>query len=158
MSSKVQIQHANLRYLIRSAHDAGGAPGTPLTAVDEDGKLVEVTLSSSIGMTVEILDDGKVGYGLTPKDTGVCTKFAQDVRIDRAYKEVRYRTRGYVKVGDKWVSPETLFGAEAIRRGICGLTPNKGGDPNTSTFCTPLADMDVDALVATFQTSCIVNE
>ena len=153
MSSKVQIQNANLRYLINAAHDAGVAPGTPLTAIDKDGNEVEWVMSYKkigIQVTFEILDDDdesgddesgddqsgddefgdvamtardkpKLGYGLTPKDTGVCSKFSQYVGIDRAYEEVRYGNQGYEKVGDKWVEPGSPVNDEAIR-----LKVNKG--------------------------------
>lgn len=129
MSPKVQIQNANLRYLINAAHDAGVAPGTPLTAIDKDGNEVECVMSYKkigIQVTFEILDDdddGKpwLGYGLTPKDTGVCSKFSQNVGIDRAYEEVRYECQGYEKVGDKWVEPGSPVNDEAIR-----LKVNKG--------------------------------
>ena len=148
MSSNVQIQNANLLRCITAPADAGVAPGTPLTAVDEDGNEVEWSMAGGIKVTFEILDDDdddddesgddesgdderdvamtardkpKLGYGLTPKDTGVCTKFYQYISIDRAYEEVHYRKQGYVKVVDKWVKPGKPVNDEAIRRGM-----NKG--------------------------------
>jgi hypothetical protein len=124
MLSTAQIQNANLLRCITAAADAGVAPGTPLTAVDKDGNEVEWSMAGGIQVTFEILDDEsgiKLGYGLTPKDTGVCTKFYQYIGIDRAYEEVRYRKQGYKKVVDKWVKPGKPVNDEAIRRGM-----NKG--------------------------------
>ena len=128
--SSVAIENANLQSLIVAAHDAGVEPGTPLTTVVA-GKQVDLKLGN-IKVTFEIMDesgdddeeiadDDKLGYGLTPKDTGVCSKFSQHVGIDRAYEEVRYGGQGYQKVGDKWVEPGSPINDEAIR-----LKVNKG--------------------------------
>jgi hypothetical protein len=171
--STVQIQNANLLRCITAAADAGVAPGTPLTAVDEDGNEVEWSMASGIKVTFEILDDDdesgddesgddesgddesgdvamtardkpKLGYGLTPKATGVCTKFYQYISIDRAYEEVRYRKQGYKKVVDKWVKPGKPVNDEAIHRGM-----NKGEWLNQPEFLVDRPAKDVDGKVRT---------
>ena len=121
MSSKVQIQNANLLKLIGAAHDAGVAPGTPLATLDKAGKLVELSMSGGIKVTFEILNDDdpadiKRGYGLTTKD-GACTTFYQYVGINIAFEEVHYGGQGYKKVGGtKWIKPGKPINDEAIRR------------------------------------------
>jgi hypothetical protein len=169
--STVQIQNANLLRCITAAADAGVAPGTPLTAVDEDGNEVEWSMASGIKVTFEILDDDdesgddesgddesgddesgdvamtardkpKLGYGLTPKATGVCTKFYQYISIDRAYEEVRYRKQGYKKVVDKWVKPGKPVNDEAIHRGM-----NKGEWLNQPEFLVDRPAKDADGKV-----------
>lgn len=113
--TNVAIQNANLRALIRNAHDAGVEPGTPLSAANDDGDLVELTMSNDMKVTFEILDDNKIGYGLTPKD-GACFKFARHDSINTAFEQVHYGGQGYRKIGSKWIKPGTAINDEAIRR------------------------------------------